>query len=55
VNTTPPPDPDDLPDSLPQEAAAQVQRQKDGVYTAETPERRQQADAPTTDEREDDE
>ena len=55
MSSRPAPEADDLPDSLPEDAAAQVRRQNDGVYTAETPERREQADAPSTQPSEDDE
>jgi hypothetical protein len=47
MSSTPRPDPDDLPDSLPDDAAEDVQRQNEAIFTAETPERRQQSDAPT--------
>jgi hypothetical protein len=47
VSSTPRPDPDDLPDSLPEDAEAEAQRHQDGAYTAETPERRAASGAPS--------
>jgi hypothetical protein len=47
VSTSSRPDPDELPDSLPEDAAADVHQQQEGVYTAETPERRAESDAPS--------
>lgn len=47
MSSTPRPDDEDLPDSLPEDAAAKVQQQNDGAFTAETPQRRAQSGAPT--------